>query len=348
MEFGMFHEFPSLKGRSDAVAFDEALEQVDTAEECGLDAMWLAELHFAPERSVLSSPIGIAAAMAARTARMKIGLAVQVLPLAHPLRIAEETATVDQLSRGRLIFGVGRSGVVRTYDTYGVPYGESVERFNEALEIIRLAWTKERFSYAGKFYRFGETSVAPRPYQRPHPEIRMAASAGDTFPVIGTMGLPAFGSARHVTWDELKVQIAAYRAAWKKAGHKGAGAVFISAPTFLAASDEEAEEAAEPSIMSFYRYQAALLADSIKRTASPTAARFARADRLAKLTFAQAMKDHVLVGTPDTVSRRLAQLRDELGIDGILAELNCGGLIAHKQVVEALRLLCTEVQPRFR
>ena len=157
MEFGMFHEFPSLKGRSDAVAFAEALEQVDTAEECGLDAMWLAELHFAPERSVLSSPLGIAAAMAARTTRMKIGLAVQVLPLAHPLRIAEETATVDQLSRGRLIFGVGRSGVSAPTTLTASPMARAVERFNEALEIIRLAWTKERFSYAGKFYRFGET-----------------------------------------------------------------------------------------------------------------------------------------------------------------------------------------------
>ena len=345
----MFHEFPSLKGRNDAAAFDEALEQIDTAEEHGLDAMWLAELHFAPERSVLSSPMGIAAAMAARTRRMKIGLAVQVLPLAHPLRIAEEAATVDQLSRGRLIFGVGRSGVVRTYDMYGVPYGESVERFNEALDIIRMAWTRERFSYDGTYYRFRDVSVAPRPYQSPHPEIRMAASAGDTFPVIGAMGLAAFGSARHVTWSELKAQIANYRAAWQAAGHKGKGAVFISAPTFLAASDEAAEEQAAPSIMSFYRYQAGLLADSIKRSGgSATPARFARADRLANLTFEQAMKDHVLVGTPERVARRIAELKDELGLDGILAELNCGGLIPHAKVQQALRLLCTEVQPRFR
>ncbi len=348
MEFGMFHEFPSLKGRSDADAFDEALEQIDQAEECGLDAMWLAELHFAPERSVLSSPLGIAAAMAARTKRIKIGIAVQVLPLGHPLRLAEEAATVDQLSRGRLIFGIGRSGVVKTYDMYGVPYAESVERFNEALDIIRLAWTRERFSYSGKFYRFGEVSVAPRPYQRPHPEIRMAASAGDTFPVIGALGLPAFASARHVTWAELKQQIASYRAAWRAAGHPGNGAVYVSAPTFLAASEAAAEQDAAPSIMSFYRYQAALLADSIARAGSASPARAARADRLAKLSFAQAMQDHVLVGTPERVARRLGELRQELGLDGILAELNCGGLIAHAKVLEALRLLCAEVMPRFR
>jgi alkanesulfonate monooxygenase SsuD/methylene tetrahydromethanopterin reductase-like flavin-dependent oxidoreductase (luciferase family) len=105
MEFGMFHEFPSLPGRSDTEAFEEGMAQVDAAERYGLDAMWLAEIHFAPERTHLSAPLPIAAAIAARTRRMKIGIAVQVLPLCHPLRLAEEAATVDQLSHGRLIFG---------------------------------------------------------------------------------------------------------------------------------------------------------------------------------------------------------------------------------------------------
>src|SRR5437764_9334211 len=114
MEFGMFHEFPSLPGRTESEAFDEAIAQVDAAERLGLDVMWLAELHFEPRRSLLSAPLSIASAIAARTKRMRIGIAVQVLPLCHPLRLAEEAATVDQLSHGRLIFGVGRSGVVST------------------------------------------------------------------------------------------------------------------------------------------------------------------------------------------------------------------------------------------
>jgi alkanesulfonate monooxygenase SsuD/methylene tetrahydromethanopterin reductase-like flavin-dependent oxidoreductase (luciferase family) len=122
MEFGMFHEFPSLPGRSDSEAFDEAMEQVDAAESLGLDVMWLAELHFELRRSLLSAPLSIASAIAAPTRNIKIGIAVQVLPLCHPLRLAEEAATVDELSHGRLIFGVGRSGVVQTYEAYGVPY----------------------------------------------------------------------------------------------------------------------------------------------------------------------------------------------------------------------------------
>ena len=146
MEFGMFHEFPSLPGRSETEAFDEAIEQVDAAESWGLDAMWLAEIHFAPERTYLSAPLAIASAIAARTRRMKIGIAVQVLPLCHPLRLAEEAATVDQISQGRLIFGVGRSGVVSTYDAYQVPYDESRERFTEILDIVKRAWSEPRFS----------------------------------------------------------------------------------------------------------------------------------------------------------------------------------------------------------
>ena len=133
MEFGMFHEFQRLPGSSEASSFANSLAQVDEAERLGLDAMWLAELHFAPERSVLASPLIIAATIAQRTRRMKIGTAVQVLPLCHPLRLAEEVATVDQLSGGRLIFGVGRSGFAHTYATYGVDYGESRERFAEVM-----------------------------------------------------------------------------------------------------------------------------------------------------------------------------------------------------------------------
>ena len=133
MEFGSFMEFPPINangaGSGDSAAFDRALDEVEMAERVGLDAIWLAELHGAPERSVLSAPMMVASAVAARTSSIKIGIAVQVLPLSHPLRLAEEAATIDQISHGRLIYGIGRSGVVRTYEDYGVSYAESRERF---------------------------------------------------------------------------------------------------------------------------------------------------------------------------------------------------------------------------
>jgi len=150
MEFGSFMEFPPVAAAGQSAAFDQALAEIQAAEEYGLDAVWLAELHGAPERSVLSAPMMLASAIGASTSRVKIGIAVQVLPLSHPLRLAEEAATVDQISHGRLIYGIGRSGVVRTYENYGISYGESRERFAETLEILKLAWTEPSFSYEVK------------------------------------------------------------------------------------------------------------------------------------------------------------------------------------------------------
>src|SRR5213595_164783 len=163
MEFGMFHQFPVVPGQSETDAFEQAFEQVDAAERYGLDAMWLAELHVDPARSVLAAPMTIASAIAARTERIKIGIAVQVLPLCHPLRIAEEAATVDQISRGRLIFGVGRSGLPRTYEDYGVSYAESRDRFVEVLDILELAWSQPAVCFEGKYYNFNNITVAPKP-----------------------------------------------------------------------------------------------------------------------------------------------------------------------------------------
>ena len=348
MEFGMFHEFPSLPGRSESEAFDEAMEQVDAAERLGLDVMWLAELHFEPRRSLLAAPLSIASAIAARTSRIKIGIAVQVLPLCHPLRLAEEAATVDQLSHGRLIFGVGRSGVAQTYEAYGVPYAESRERFLEILDIVERSWTKPSFSYQGKYHSFKEVAVVPKPYQKPMPPIRIAASTPDTFPAIGRRGAPIFASVRHTSWTALAVQSASYHDAWRAAGHPGRGEVFISAPTYLAETAEAAHAEPRDSIMHFYQEQANLLEGAARLVDPETAARrMRRVRQLREIDYDEAISTNALVGTPEQIVERLRTLRDEIGLSGILAELNCGGLIPHDRVLNAMRLLCQAVKPRF-
>jgi alkanesulfonate monooxygenase SsuD/methylene tetrahydromethanopterin reductase-like flavin-dependent oxidoreductase (luciferase family) len=348
MEFGMFHEFPSLPGRTESEAFDEAMEQVDAAERLGLDVMWLAELHFEPRRSVLSAPLSIASAIAARTSRMKIGIAVQVLPLCHPLRLAEEAATVDQLSHGRLIFGVGRSGVAQTYEAYGVSYAESRERFREILDIVEQAWTKPSFSYGGKYHSFNEVAVVPKPYQKPTPPIRIAASTPDTFPAIGRRGAAIFASVRHTTWSDLAKQIQSYHDAWAEAGHPGRGQVFVSAPTYLAETEERARSEPKESITHFYHEQANLLEGAARLVDAETAARrMRRVDQLRSLRYEDGLRDHALVGTPDAIAERVKVLQKEIGLSGILAELNCGGLIPHRQVLSAMQLLCNEVKPSF-
>ncbi len=196
MDFGIFMEFEIRRGGDQATAFREGFDVVDAAEAWGLDGVWLGEMHFTPARSVLSAPIVIASSIATRTKRLRVGMAVQVLPLNNPLRIAEEAATVDHISAGRFDFGIGRSGFPRVYDVYGIPYAESQERFREALEIILEAWKGEPFSYKGQYWSFENATVAPRPYQLPHPPIRMAATTEETFPRVGEMGLPIFVGLR--------------------------------------------------------------------------------------------------------------------------------------------------------
>jgi alkanesulfonate monooxygenase SsuD/methylene tetrahydromethanopterin reductase-like flavin-dependent oxidoreductase (luciferase family) len=348
MEFGMFHEFPSLPGRSESEAFDEAMEQVDAAERLGLDVMWLAELHFEPRRSVLSAPLSIASAIAARTRRIKIGIAVQVLPLCHPLRLAEEAATVDQLSHGRLIFGVGRSGVAQTYEAYGVSYAESRDRFREILDIVEQAWTKPSFSYNGRYHSFKDVAVVPKPYQKPTPPIRIAASTPDTFPAIGRRGAPIFASTRHTNWGDLARQIQTYHDAWEEAGHPGRGQVFVSAPTYIAETEERARTEPKESIMHFYHEQANLLEGAARLVDPETAARrMRRVDQLRSLRYEDGLRSHALVGTPEAIAERLKTLRREIGLTGILAELNCGGLIPHQRVLTALQLLCADIKPRL-
>jgi len=347
MEFGTFMEFPPV-GQGEAAAFDQALSEVAAADRQGLDAVWLAELHGAPERSVLSAPMMVASAIAAATERVRIGIAVQVLPLSHPLRLAEEAATVDQVSRGRLIYGIGRSGVVRTYEEYGISYAESRERFAETLEIMRLAWTEPRFSYRGKYHSFDDVALSPKPYQKPYPELRMAGATPETFPAIGRLGFPVFVAVRQGPFKQLVPYIQSYREAYKAAGHPGEGQVYLRVPAYVADTEERARAELKDSLMSFFAYQAELGRDSARRAGGEIAVqRLKRVERLEALTFDEALATQVICGTPDSFAARLREVQEEIGLDGILAELNCGGKIPHEGVMRALRLLCEEVKPQF-
>ena len=341
MEFGVFHEFQRPPGASEAEAFAQSFAVIDAAERQGLDVMWLAELHFAPERSVLASPLILAGALAERTRRMKIGTAVQVLPLCHPLRLAEEAATVDQLSQGRLIFGVGRSGFPRTYEAYGVPYAESRERFAETLEIVKRAWTEPTFSFDGKYYNFNNAAAVPQPYQKPHPPIRVAAASEETFPSLGEAGYPIFVAVRSGSLSGLAPDLAAYRQAYKVGGHPGEGEVYLRLTLHIADTDRQALEEAETSIMSGYRTLSTRLENS------PNRRRAAEAQTVKTISYEEVRRDKVIIGSPESVADRLQQLHEELGLNGILAELNFGALIPPEPMTRSLQLLCEKVMPRL-
>ncbi|MDX2155330.1 MAG: LLM class flavin-dependent oxidoreductase [Hyphomicrobiaceae bacterium] len=348
-ELGIFEEFWRRAGQSEAGAFRDAFAQLDVAEQCGLDVAWLAELHFAPQRSVLAAPLNVASAYAARTKRIKIGIAVQVLPLCHPLRIAEEVATVDHISGGRLIFGVGRSGFARTYEAYGIPYAESRERFQEVLTIIEKAFTEERFSYEGRWHAYRNVHLVPKPLQKPYPEIRIAASAYDTYPQIGAQGYPILIAVRQGKVEELAPHITSYREAYARSGKPGHGRIYLRVPVYVGATSEEARAEPEQSIMTFYRELGAQIA---KTAAGPgvlaSENRGARGEALLNVTYEETLAQKVIVGTSAEVAVRINELKESLGIDGILAEPNCGGLIPHDKVIASLGRLGSEVGPLVR
>jgi alkanesulfonate monooxygenase SsuD/methylene tetrahydromethanopterin reductase-like flavin-dependent oxidoreductase (luciferase family) len=349
MHFGIFMEFESRQGRTQAEAFQEGFALVEAADAWGLDGVWLGEMHFNPARSVLGAPIVVASSIATRTQRLRIGMAVQVLPLNNPLRIAEEAATVDHISTGRFDFGIGRSGSPRAYDLYGVPYAESQERFLEALEIIRQAWKGERFSYQGKYYQFDNAIVSPRPYQQPHPPIRMAATTEETFPRVGAMGLPIFVGLRGMDIPELRGNLQEYRKAWQEAGHAGNGNVFVRIPVYAGMTEQEAVEEPHDSIMYYFTRQADLQRSAVGRAGTGSAERRqARADRLTTLSYEEILHTKVAFGTAAGLVDRLSQLQEELGLDGIVAELDSGGLIPPERVKRSLHILTHEVMPAFK
>jgi alkanesulfonate monooxygenase SsuD/methylene tetrahydromethanopterin reductase-like flavin-dependent oxidoreductase (luciferase family) len=347
VHFGVFVE-ELRHGASQAAAFRDVFETAERAEAWGIDCVWLGEIHFTPTRSIISASLQVASAIAARTRRVRVGTAVQVLPLNHPLRIAEEVATVDHISEGRFEFGVGRSGVVRTYDTYGVAYAESQARFREALEIVRRAWTGEPFSYAGEFYRIENATVAPRPYQVPHPPIRMAATSDETFPAAGRLGLPIFIGLRSTEISDLQAQLAPYRRAWRDAGHLGEPSVYLRIPVYASPTALGAREEPRESLTSFFARQTELARQAVGRAgAGPADRRRMQAERMAALSYDDILARKVIFGTAAGVVERLTELREQLGLDGIVAELNPGGRIPPELETRSLRILTHEVIPAF-
>jgi len=342
MNFGMFTDFHVRPGASQAEAFDESFAQIAEAEQMGFDTVWLAEHHFSPERAVLASPMVIASAIAARTKRIRTGLAVQVLPLTNPLRVAEEAATVDHISKGRFDFGIGRSGLTRYYQGYNVPYSESRPRFLEALEIIMKAWSGNSLSHEGQYHSFHDVAVTPKPFQQPYPPVRVAVAGEDTFQLVGEMGHPIFVSA-NTPRPQLKERLDIYREKLAESGAPGAPDIAIRVPVYCAETTEKAREEPRVSALGAIQYAASEL---IQTAASPEIAQ--RMRRIAAAPYEQVLQERVVFGTPTELVDTFKGYQEELGVTGVVMEVNYGGQVPADRVINSLRLMSDEVMPHFR
>jgi alkanesulfonate monooxygenase SsuD/methylene tetrahydromethanopterin reductase-like flavin-dependent oxidoreductase (luciferase family) len=262
------------------------------------------------------------------------------------VRLAEEVATLDHLSQGRLDLGIGRSSFPRAYAGYNIPYEESRERFREYLEIMRLAWTRPRFSYTGTFYTCRDLEVLPTPYQQPHPPLHHAAAMHETFVAVGTMGLPLLVALIGTPMSALATVIAAYQTAWQAAGHPGQGEVRLRLPIYVADTPHQAQADPQPSIMPYYeRLRQGYLRSS---QGFESAERATRAVQLTTLTYEEVLQERVVFGTPGQVVARLRALQRAVGLSGIIIEPNIGGDIPPTLVARSLHLFIHEVAPQLR
>jgi alkanesulfonate monooxygenase SsuD/methylene tetrahydromethanopterin reductase-like flavin-dependent oxidoreductase (luciferase family) len=210
-------------------------------------------LHFFRPFSIMPAPLIVAAAIAQRTRRIRLGTGASLLPFHHPLSLVEAVATVDILSGGRLDLGVGRGTIALHFQGFNVSREESRERFEESLEIIQQAWAGESFSYNGKHYQVPETSVVPKPLQKPHPPIRIAANSPETAAFAGLKGYDVMVASPINPTPGFFGHVANHRAALAQAGHQPdqrnvAALFFANASESIAHSRVEFE----PSMMHYF------------------------------------------------------------------------------------------------
>jgi natural product biosynthesis luciferase-like monooxygenase protein len=346
MKFGLHYQLPCHGFQSAVQRYRDTLEQAVYAEALGFESVWPVEQHFDTERSILCAPLLMLAALAERTRTLRLGIAIVLLPLSHPVRVAEEIATLDVLSNGRVEFGIGRGSLPKHFTGFGIPQVENRERFLEGLEIVRKAWTEERFSYRGRFFNIEELSVVPKPVQQPHPPIRVAANSPETFELTGRMGLPIFAAAQVNPFDRIKEYLPIYRRAREAAGHpdRGGEDVTVLIPTYVAESRAQVRQDMEPSIMLWLRIGAARYESRLE---APIQAPPERLERLRRMTYEQACQVMAIFDTPEACVERLHQLHEDFNMGRVIVWFNPGGLVAHDRVMRSMELFAARVMPHF-
>jgi alkanesulfonate monooxygenase SsuD/methylene tetrahydromethanopterin reductase-like flavin-dependent oxidoreductase (luciferase family) len=328
MRFGLFGSAQARRGSADpAQGFRDYVDYAVEAEALGFESAFLVEHHFTGIGQV-SATLGLLAWVAARTTRLRLGTAVLVLPWHNPVLLAEEAATLDLMSGGRLDFGVGKGYRRNEFDGFAIDIAEAEARFAEALGVILKAWTAdERFSHRGRFWRFDDVLVEPAPLQQPHPPLWMAAGSADSIRDVAACGanllLDQFASAAAIA-----ERVALFRAAVEAQGRAFAPSMVAVARNIFVTYGAAEQAAALERLRRQHGHMIAL---------SQHAARPVSSHILGYAGGEGASEAAALYGPPETIARGLAELRDA-GVAYVL--LNGGGTSR-----ENLRRFARDVMP---
>jgi probable F420-dependent oxidoreductase len=313
--------------------FEETIRECERAEAAGFDSVWLGEHH----NNVLLYPtplLGLAA-IASRTRRLRLGTGVLLLPLHHPLAVAEQAAMVDVISRGRLILGVGAGYAPEEFAAFGVSIGERGSRLDEAVPLIQRLWSEENVTHAGRHYRLTNATVSPRPVQRPRPPIWFAGWVEPAIRRAGRLG-DAWLGGPSAKLDELAGCVRLYREARTTAGRDvDGGDIALMRYVFVAETVERARALAGAAFIrsfeaTYFRWPHPV----VKRPAGD-------------LTIERLSEDRIILGDPASCLRQLRHFQKTLGLTHLICRLSVAG-IPRNAVVASLDLFTRELLPTLK
>jgi len=348
MKFSLFYltsYFPEIHG-SERGLYDQILEEVDAGERMGLYSVWLAEHHFFDYGGHVPSIPVLGATIAARTTKMKIASGIVMIGLQDPIRVAEQFAMLDQLSGGRVIFGIGRGFQKCEFDAFQRKMDDSRIAFEEAHEVICRAWTEERFSFDGKFTKVKNLRVIPKPLQKPMPPIYVACTiTPQSFHWTGSQGhnlmiVPYAAPELAI----VKQNIDLYRTALAGSGRSTGGDVISAVHAYCAASAEKAKEEPRAALMRYLGQFAESTRD--EQYSKEYAAYTGLSEALSKFDYDTFLyPDRVLFGDPEQCVDRVRAL-EAMGITHVGLVIDFGGL-RKEQILASLERLRNHVIPKF-
>ncbi|HZR98515.1 MAG TPA: LLM class flavin-dependent oxidoreductase [Chloroflexota bacterium] len=323
----------------------EVLAEAVLAEELGFHSVWLPEHHFGLF-GCLPTPAQFLSYVAARTTRVRLAPGTVVLPINHPLRVAEEYAALDLLSNGRAVFCAGRGFDRREYQAFGVPLEESRERFDEALALVRTALSDEQFTFAGRFYPIAEPiTVLPRPVQRPHPPMYVACFSRPTVEMAARGGYHAIFApfAAAMMFGSLQQAADEFRALAHAAGHSTPR---VMCSYFVAVTDSAAETRAAQERLLFYLRAVTPANLDPKANLPPNLAYMADIARRVQTMQPEHLGERSIVAGDAARCVEVFKQVEAAGIEEVVLYFNYGAY-GHADTVRQMERFARDVLPHF-
>ena len=314
---------------------DEIMAEAQAAEASGWDGCFITE-HHQQEDGYLPNPLLLAGLVGMKTQRIKIGTCVLLMPLHHPVHVAEDCAVIDLATRGRLVLSIGVGYQPHDFDAFGIPVSERASRTEEALDVIRRSWTGERFSYEGKHFRYENTLITPTPSQQPGPPIWMASWTPVGLRRAGKMADGWIADPVQCL-PVIKDYASRYRAAAEKAGRKPY--ICLMRDAVVADNMQAAEAASGPTMYThrfYFQYGAYVPDEYLKDVKTPE-----------DMTFAQTAKDRLIVGGPDDCLEQLLHWKEEIQPDYLIIRFRQPGGPSHEETLKAIRTFGEKVIPKL-